>query len=144
MGVANCVLAVDDDPNDIFLLRRGFQRANLTTDLHDVLDGSLALEYLRGIPPYSDRVQFPFPGLLLLDLKMPRMNGFEVLSWLAGRPELKDLPAVVLTSSSLRADQESAVRLGAREFLVKPTEASGWVDIALGLHKRWLASRDGT
>src|SRR5229473_6129150 len=125
-------------------LRRGFHRAGLMADLFDLPDGVPALEYLRGSPPYDDRARFPFPNLLLLDLKMPRINGLNVLAWLAGRPDMKNLPALVLTSSSLPADHEIAMKLGAREFLVKPTDASDWVKLAQGLHQRWLAAKNGS
>jgi len=144
MNASSCVLVVDDDRNDIFLLRRGFHRAGLTADLFDLPDGVPALEYLRGSPPYDDRARFPFPDLLLLDLKMPRINGLNVLAWLAGRPDMKDLPALVLTSSSLQADREIAMKLGAREFLVKPSDSSDWVKLAQGLHQRWLVSKNGS
>jgi len=144
MSDSSCVLVVDDDPNDVFLLRRGFQRAGLAAGFLDLPDGVLALDYLQGAPPYSDRARFPFPDVLLLDLKMPRMNGFEVLTWLSGRADMKDLPTLVLTSSSLQADREMAVKLGAREYLVKPTDPSEWVKLAQGLHQRWLASKNGS
>ncbi len=75
---------------------------------------------------------------------MPRINGLNVLAWLAGRPDMKDLPALVLTSSSLQADREIARKLGAREFLVKPTDSSDWVKLAQGLHQRWLAPQNGS
>src|SRR5690349_2238657 len=144
MGIASCVLVIDDDPNDVFLLRRGFQRAGLANGFLDLQDGVLALHYLQGVPPYGDRARFPFPDLLLLDLKMPRMNGFEVLSWLSGRADMKDLPTLVLTSSSLQADREMAAKLGAREYLVKPTDPSDWIKLAQGLHQRWLAGANGS
>ena len=144
MNVSSCVLVVDDNRNDLFLLRRGFNRAGLAADLFDLPDGFPALEYLRGSPPYDDRARFPFPNLLLLDLKMPRINGLNVLAWLAGRPDMKKLPALVLTSSSLPADREIAMKLGAREFLVKPTDPSDWVKLAQGLHQRWLAVKNGS
>jgi CheY-like chemotaxis protein len=144
MHVSSCVLVVDDDRNDVFLLRRGFHRAGLMADLFDLPDGVPALEYLRGSPPYDDRARFPFPDLLLLDLKMPRINGLNVLAWLAGRPDMKNLPALVLTSSSLQSDREIATKLGAREFLVKPTDPSDWVKLAQGLQQRWLAAKTGS
>jgi|ERR1044071_473508 CheY-like chemotaxis protein len=139
MNISSCVLVVDDDRNDIFLLRRGFHRAGLMADIMDLPDGVPALEYLRGTPPYDDRARFPFPNLLLLDLKMPRINGLNVLAWLSGRPDMKHLPALVLTSSALQSDREIATKLGAREFLVKPMDPSDWVKLAQGLHQRWLA-----
>src|SRR5258706_3788159 len=75
---------------------------------------------------------------------MPRRNGLNVVAWLGGRPDMKNLPALVLTSSSLPVDREIAMKLGAREFLVKPTDASDWVKLAQGLHQRWLAAKNGS
>lgn len=112
------------------------------TDFLDVPDGLLALEYLRGRPPYNDRARFPFPTLLLLDLKMPGMNGLEALAWLATRQDMKNLPALVLTGLAQESDRQMAAKLGAREFLIKPSEPHDWIKLAQGLHHRWLARHD--
>ena len=142
MPDSSCILVVDDDRDDAFLLRRGFHRAGLMADVFDLPDGIAALEYLRGSPPYDDRARFPFPDLLLLDLKMPGINGLNVLAWLSGRPDMRNLPALVLTSSPLESDREIAMKLGAREFLVKPTAPSDWVKLAQGLQRRWMAVKN--
>jgi CheY-like chemotaxis protein len=90
------------------------------------------------VPPFSDRDQHPFPDLLLLDLKMPGMNGFDLLSLLQSHRELSNLPVVVLTNSPLEPDVEKAKSLGAREFLTKPISIEEYRDLLLSLHKRWL------
>ncbi len=134
-----CVLVADDDPDEIFLLRWAFKRAGLTHELRDLSDGAAIVEYLNGAPPFDDRVRYPFPNLLLVDLKMPRMNGFDVLRWLQSPPHLKHVPAVVLSSSDFEADVQLAGKLGAREFLTKPSDLGDWVTLAQVLHQRWLA-----
>jgi CheY-like chemotaxis protein len=139
MKGSTCVVVVDDDRDDVFFLRRGFRRAGLRVDLVDVSDGVQVTGYLRGISPYEDRAKFPFPDLIVLDLKMPKMSGFEVLTWLRARPDMMDLPVVVLTSSPLEEDRKMAARLGAHEFLTKPNDCSDWVKLAEYLYKKWLA-----
>ena len=93
------ILLVEDDPNDILLIQRAFRKANLTTALRVVKDGDEAIAYLSGKGPYRDRRRYPLPVLILLDLKLPRRSGFEVLQWLKARLGLRRIPVVVLTSS---------------------------------------------
>ena len=114
------ILLAEDDPNDVLLLERAFQKAGLRNSLKVVRDGEEAIEYLSGRGPYADREQYPLPFLLLLDLKMPGTDGFEVLQWLRAEAELKRLLVVVLTSSNLQSDVDRAYELGANSYLVKP------------------------
>src|SRR5690242_14029566 len=100
------VLLAEDDENDVLLLRHAFRRAGLQYPILDVPNGEEAIHYLSGCVPYGDRDHYPLPTLLLLDLKMPLLNGFDVLSWLKARPEYRDLPAVVLSSSGLDPDRQ--------------------------------------
>ncbi len=106
--------------------------------LFDVSNGDLAVAYLGGRPPFDDRVRYPFPDLLLLDLKMPKRNGFEVLAWLKGRPDMESLPVVVLTSSAIPEDRDMALRMGAREFCTKPSDFNDLVRLVNILHESWL------
>jgi CheY-like chemotaxis protein len=133
------VLAAEDEETDAFILRRAFEMASVPQTLVVVADGQEAVDYLGGNPPYADRVLHPLPGLLLLDLKMPRMNGFDVLAWLASRPDFKCLPTVVLSSSPDDADILRARQMGARDYFVKPNSLSDYVKIVQSLHARWLA-----
>jgi|SRR6266850_4996885 len=138
MSEPYCILVAEDEDVDVFLLRRSFRRAALPHNLIDVPDGEKAIEYLKGRPPFDDRIRYPFPQLLLLDLKMPKLNGFDVLAWLAGRPDMRDLPAVVLTSSPLESDAKMAAKLGAREFLTKPNDLDEMITLVKNVSERWL------
>ncbi len=138
MSNRNLVLVAEDNRDDMFLLRWAFQRAGLAPEIIHMPDGVATMDYLKGTPPYADRALHPLPELLLLDIKMPRANGFDVLAWLAGRPDLSCLPVVVLSASVFPAEVEMALRLGAREFLTKPSAMDDLVGLVKGLHDRWL------
>ena len=116
------ILLAEDNVNDVLLLRRAFKNAGLTQRLLVVSSGEQVLQYITGEGQYADRARFPFPQLLLLDLKMPRMTGLEVLAWLQTRPEAKHLPAIALTDSSRDPDVKKAYELGAYTFWNKPAE----------------------
>jgi CheY-like chemotaxis protein len=135
---SHTILAAEDEVTDAWLLRRAFERADLGDQLFVVRDGQEAIAYLSGDAPYADRMHWPLPKLLLLDLKMPRMNGFEVLAWLQTRPELKQVHAVVLSSSSNESDMRKALQLGACEFRVKPHAFAELVKTVRELHARWI------
>jgi CheY-like chemotaxis protein len=132
------VLAAEDEETDRFILKRAFQKAGIHHSLLFVCDGEEAIDYLNGTEPYHDRARYPLPSLLLLDLKMPRRTGFEVLAWLAAAPEFKSLPVVVLSSSSHESDTQKARQLGAREYIVKPHDLSQFVEMVRDLCGRWL------
>jgi CheY-like chemotaxis protein len=115
------VLIADDDSNDTFFLRRAFEKAALSPELFEVSDGEKAISYLSGTDEFADRAKFPFPTLLLLDLKMPKLSGFEVLQWLSQQPINQRKPnIVVLSSSGLPSDIQKALALGAQDYRVKP------------------------
>ena|ERR1051326_3854905 len=133
------ILLAEDDANDVFLFRRAVQKAGLASKVVDVPDGREAVQYLSGEPPYANRALFPVPDLLLLDLKMPLMDGFDVLGWKKTRPELADLPAIVLSSSTIEADIKRAQSLGALDYLIKPSDTANLLRLVQELHERWLA-----
>src|SRR6185436_101352 len=93
------ILLVEDREDDVFLVRRSFKKASITNPLHVVKSGEGALEYLSGQGTYSNRAEHPLPGLILLDLKLPGMDGFEVLQWIRRQPGISGITVVVLTSS---------------------------------------------
>lgn len=132
------ILLVEDDPNDVLLIQRAFRKANLVNSLEVVRDGEEAVVYLAGEGPYADRERFPLPVLMLLDLKLPRKAGLEVLGWLRQQPSLKRLPVVVLTSSRETADINRAYELCANSYLVKPVAFDALLEMVKTLNMYWL------
>ncbi len=114
------ILLAEDDPNDVFFMRRALQKANIAVPLQVVSDGQQAVDYLNGEGAFSDREQHPLPSLMLLDLKMPFLDGFEVFTWIGSHAALKRIPVVVLTSSAEERDRRKAAELGAKAYFVKP------------------------
>jgi CheY-like chemotaxis protein len=117
------VLLVEDDLNDIFLVKRAFKKARLQNPLNVVTDGQEAIHYLRGLGKYADREAHPLPALIVMDIKMPRKTGFEVLEWVKGqgRP-LRRIPIVIVSSSENPSDINQAYELGANAYMVKPMD----------------------
>jgi CheY-like chemotaxis protein len=132
------ILLVEDNPQDVLLIQRAFRKANLSVPLQVVGDGEAAVQYLSGQEPYGDRSCYPLPLLILLDLKLPRKSGTEVLAWLQQQPVLKRLPVVVLTSSREYADINNVYDLGANAYMVKPVAFDNLVDIVKTLNMHWL------
>jgi CheY-like chemotaxis protein len=134
------VLCAEDEESDAIILQRAFSKAHLSNPLVIVKDGQAVVDYLSGSAPYNNRSEHPLPALVLLDLKMPRKTGFDVLGWIGTRSELQGIPVVVLSSSSSDADIRKARAMGARDYLVKPNDLGQYVKIVQGLHARWLTS----
>jgi len=132
------ILLVEDDPNDIILIKRAFEKTRITNPLQVVEDGEEAISYLAGKGPYGDREKYSLPMLILLDLKLPRKSGHEVLEWLCQQPILKRLTVVVLTSSQQSSDINRAYDLGANSYLVKPVTFDALVEIVKTLNLYWL------
>jgi CheY-like chemotaxis protein len=128
-GAPLVILVAEDDSNDTFLLRRAFQKAGLTFPLHICKDGAEALDYLKGVGEFGDRSKFPFPRILITDLKMPRCSGFDLLRWLREHPDCSVIPTVVLSASAVDADVKLAYSLGANCYFCKPTSFDRLVDI---------------
>src|SRR5687768_8183030 len=133
------ILLADDDENDIALFRRAFKQADIKNPLQIVRDGEEVIAYLAGEGKFADRSQFPLPTLLLLDLKMPRKNGFEVLQWVREHPTLKALRVLVLTVSSDIRDVNMAYQLGANSFIVKSLDIQNFLELVLQIKNCWLA-----
>lgn len=123
------ILHVEDDPNDTLLFQHACRKAGIVFDLQAVSDGDQAMAYLRGANNFSDRSKYPIPKLILLDLKMPRVSGFDVLTWLQSQDSLKHVPVIVLTSSNHDADVKRAYDLGAKSYLVKPVGFEALVEL---------------
>ena len=134
------ILWAEDDDNDVFFFQRALSKTGLNHQLIRVSDGAKAVDYLSGKPPFTDRHQYPIPHLVLLDLKMPRMGGFDVLAWLKAQPELRAIPALVLSSSNQESDQRRALELGASDYLVKPSQGEALVELVRTIDEKWLRS----
>ena len=138
MAEQSAILLAEDDENDVFLVRRALAKAGLSNALIVARDGQEAVDYLSGDGFGNGGAGQSLPGLLLLDLKMPRLNGFDVLTWLSSRPELSELPVVVLSSSCHEKDMDKARRLGADDYKLKPSDFPTLVKLLKELHGRWL------
>lgn len=132
------LLLVEDDPNDVMLFRRAKDKSKLANPLQVVEDGDAALAYLSGQGIYADRNLYPFPALMLLDLKLPRKSGLEVLEWLRQQLGINRLPVVVLTSSKESLDVGRAYDLGANSYLVKPVAFDNLLEMVKALGLYWL------
>jgi CheY-like chemotaxis protein len=141
---ASVILLAEDLESDIVLLRRAFTKAKIANPLKVVRDGEEVLAYLKGEGPYANREEHPFPALLLLDLKLPRMNGFEVLQWVRAHPDFKALRIVVLTASRDLEDVNRAYQFGANTFLIKPTDFDELVVMMQKLQGFWLWATEAT
>jgi len=137
-GVPKRVLIAEDDPSDVFLLQRAFNAAGVPASLHFVRDGQEAIDYLGGEANYADRTAYPLPDLMLLDLKMPRLNGFDVLQWLRQQPGLKRLLVTILTSSDQARDIDRAYDLGANSYLLKPHGSGELAELVQRVERYWL------
>jgi CheY-like chemotaxis protein len=132
------ILLAEDREDDVVLIRRAFARVNFLNPLLVVKNGEEAINYLKGEAPYHDRTSYPLPGLLLLDLKMPRKDGFEVLRWIREQRALDGLRVLVLTSSEASQDVAQAYELGANSFLVKPSDFNDYVQLSRFIDGFWL------
>jgi CheY-like chemotaxis protein len=132
------ILHVEDDPNDVLLIGLAFRKSGIAAGLHVVNDGEQAIQYLAGQGAYANRQTFPLPTFVLLDLKLPRRSGLEVLSWARGQEDLRRLPIVMLTSSNQQADVKKAYDLGINSFLVKPSALEDLTETVRRVCTYWL------
>ena len=122
MSDERLILLIEDNPTDVRLIRRALTKASVVNPVQVVADGDLAVAYLSGEPPFVDRQAHPLPGLILLDLKLPKRSGLEVLQWAKAQPVLSRIPIVILTSSRMPGDVHAAYDGHANSYLVKPVE----------------------
>jgi CheY-like chemotaxis protein len=131
-------LLVEDGEDDLLLIKRAFMKAKMLNPVQVVKTGEEAIAYLQGRGKYSNRAEFPLPSLVLLDIKMPGLDGFQVLEWIRAQPALKPLRVVMLTSSDDMRDVNRAYQLGANSFLIKPVDFERFVEISQALAGYWL------
>jgi CheY-like chemotaxis protein len=134
------VLYVEDEEFDAMFMLKAFERVGLKGSLKVVVDGQQAIDYMAGNGAYADRREHPLPAVILLDLKLPVVSGFEVLEWLRRQPGLKNLPVVVFSSSDQPEDQAMASELGANDFVQKPSSALEFPRVVERLKQRWLTA----
>jgi len=132
------ILLVEDRDDDIALIKKAFAKAYVLNPLQVVKNGEEAIAYLEGEGKYANRAEYPLPELMLLDLKMPRIDGFEVLKWVRQQPGLATLRIVVLTSSQAIRDVNLAYSLGANSFIVKPMDFEDVTHMSKFLTSYWL------
>ena len=131
------ILMVDDDPNDQFLVQTALEHSGVDGLVRTVKDGEEAIEYLCGRGRYSDRLKYPLPNVIFTDLKMPGMNGFELLEWMRANPRNAVIPTVVFSSSRLEKDVVKAYQLGASSFFVKPHNLKELVRLVRTTSEYW-------
>ena len=132
------ILLVEDNATDVLLIKRALGKTRVANPIQVVGDGDAAVEYLAGDGVYTDRAQYPLPILIMLDLKLPRRSGLEVLAWLRAQDHLRRIPVVMLTSSNGPRDVDAAYDEGVNSYLVKPVEFDGLVEMFQAVNFYWL------
>lgn len=133
------ILLVEDNRMDVELTLDAFREARLVNTVHVAPNGQDALDYVFARDKYADRHTYPLPNLILLDLKLPGIDGFEVLRQIKETPILKRLPVIVLTSSKEEGDRALSYDIGANSYLVKPVSFDGFLDIIRQIEGYWLS-----
>lgn len=132
------ILLVEDNEDDVFFLQRAMKSAGLNYPIVVATDGQQAIDYLSGAKEFSDRAKFPVPELVLLDIKLPKVHGLDVLKWIRSESSLQTLVVVMLTTSHLEVDVDRAYRLGANSFLVKTSASEKLERMLRSIHDYWL------
>ena len=143
MAQTRTILVAEDNPDDAFLFRTAYTLGALEHTIHFVQDGEQVLQYLQGVPPFSDLKNFPEADLLVLDLKMPLMDGFEVIKWIRSRPAYAELPIVVFSGSNVAEDERRAIGLGANAYYVKPSLGAQLQLVVREICSAWFGHTEG-
>jgi CheY-like chemotaxis protein len=136
----NTILVVEDDPDHYLLLEIAARRSGSGAHLRCAADGNEATQYLGGAGAFADRGTHPLPTIILSDLNMPRMNGFELLQWVRSQPILKRIPFIVLSSSSQASDINRAYDLGVSSYLIKPSALDDLVEMLFLVTRYWMTT----
>lgn len=137
-GAGSVILYVEDEESDRILMELAFARQGLAKAVRLVSHGQAAIDYLSGEGLYANRENFPIPAVVLLDLNLPEVHGFDVLHWVRSSPEYQKLPVVIFTSSPRDEDRRRAHLLGATDFVQKPNSPAVFQDVVRSLRDRWL------
>ncbi|MGF1522334.1 MAG: response regulator [Leptolyngbyaceae cyanobacterium] len=132
------ILLVENDPNDILFIQRAFRQADVTVTIQVVDDRDTVIDYLSGTGAYTDRDRYPLPRVILLDLKLSRRSGLEILEWIKQQPFIKRIPVIVLTSSKETIDIDQSYDLGVNSYLVKPVNFKALSEMIALLGTYWL------
>ncbi len=132
------ILLIEDNPHDIQLTLDAFEQVNLTNDIHVIETGTEALDYLMGRGTFTDRKEHPLPDLILLDLKLPGVDGHDILKQIKQQPVLKRIPVVILTSSQNEGDRVMSYDSGANSYLVKPVSFHEFIGVVQKVGEYWL------
>lgn len=131
------ILVAEDDENDRFLLQRAIARTGVQHEIHMVCNGEEAIQYLKATGEYADRTKYPFPNVLILDLKMPVRSGFDLLQWLHDHEQCADIPAIVFTSSALPEDIRRSYILAANSYFTKPSNLDDLIRVLKLIFDYW-------
>ena len=134
------ILLVEDEENDARLLDMAFKKNGILNPVHWAKDGLEAIAYLNGDGVYANRELHPFPEVLILDLKMPRLSGLELLAWIREHPDFKVIPTIIMTSSRQDPDIEKAYELGANTYMIKPSSFTELAKMVKLAHEYWAVS----
>jgi CheY-like chemotaxis protein len=132
------ILLIEDNGDDVALIRRAFKKCNIINPLQVLSDGDRVVDYLAGHGAYADRDRYPLPVLIVLDLKLPKKSGLEVLEWVRGASLIKRIPVVILTSSRESRDLNTAYDPGVNSYLVKPVNFDDLQKVVARLHVYWI------
>lgn len=135
--VSRTILLVEDNSDDVFMIKRSFKKAGIVNPLHVASDGKQAVDYLAGAGPFADRAVYPLPFMAFIDLKLPYLDGFEVLKWIRDQKSLDFLVSIILTSSNQDRDYQQAYALGARSYVVKPPAPEHLLQLMNSLSSFW-------
>ncbi len=135
------LLQVEDDEDDVFLIKHACKKLALGYSWHVVRDGSEALAYLSGEGRYANRQLFPFPKLILLDLNLPKLSGFELLKWIRADVQFNKLRVIAFSSSIRESDIVRAYEAGANGYFIKPSSADGFLQVMRSVRDFWLTGK---
>ena len=136
--LSEVILLVEDNDDDVFLMRRALKEADIRSPLKLASHGDEAIAYLSGLGPFADRVTYPLPRIVFLDLKLPYKSGHEVIAWIRAQERFAQMIVIVLTSSQEAVDLKRAYQLGANSYVVKPPTAEQLVELAQAFKQWWL------